>query len=394
MLTQAKVAADLRTGKILGSKQINRHPFAIITQSPTLFGGILYTGTSSREESAITSLPGYKCCSFVGNAVALTFNRLTGRFTTVWDIAMLPADDPSQPGSWSGVGIWGSEPSIDVARRQVYYATGNVYTVPDVYLPCTSADTTVKCNLPDRVWQESVLAIDLYTGKVNWVRRIGPLDAWTTACQEVPANPALCPGTPGPDADFGMCPTFVPGGGKGGKDVLVVGQKNGILYSIAAENGKVEWATTIGPGSSTGGLSWGVAVDGHAVAFTAINADQVAWRPQPANNTVITNSAYGSADLKTGAILWETAFARNFSSSSPPIAVGDLIITGRASPLSAAAAFEGGIVAVKRDTGKVVLDFPLDTYMQSGISVYDKYLCFGTGYHAFLAGSFYVLAVK
>lgn len=394
MLTWHVVAADLKTGRILGRKQLNPHPFAIITQSPTLYGGILYMGTSSREESAITALAGYKCCSFVGNAVALTFNRTTGRFTTLWDVAMLPADDPSQPGSWSGVGIWGSEPSIDEARRQVYYATGNVYTVPDAYLACTSADTTVKCDLPDRVWQESVLALDLYTGKVNWVRRIGPLDAWTTACTASPLNPALCPGTPGPDADFGMCPTFVPCGGKGGKDVLIVGQKNGILYSIAADNGEIEWATAIGPGSTSGGLSWGVAVDRRSVIYTAINSDLVAWTPQPANSTVITNSAYGAADLKTGAILWETAVLNNMSSTSPPLAVGDLVITGRSSPLSTSASFDGGIVAYKRDTGEMLLDFPVDTYTQSGISVFDKYICFGTGYHALLDGSFYVLSIK
>lgn len=160
-----KVAVDLKTGKILGTKQVNKHPFAIITQSPSLFNGILYTGTSSREESAVTSLPGYPCCSFVGNAVALGFNRKTGRFTAIWDLAMLPEHDATQSGTWSGVGIWGSEPSVDVARRQVYYATGNTYTVPDAYLPCTSADTTVKCNIPDRVWQEAVVAIDLYTAK-------------------------------------------------------------------------------------------------------------------------------------------------------------------------------------------------------------------------------------
>jgi hypothetical protein len=37
--------------------------------------------------------------------------------------------------------------------------------------------------------------------------------------------------TPGPDADFGMAPSFVPGSRSTpyGKDTLVVGQKNGNL---------------------------------------------------------------------------------------------------------------------------------------------------------------------
>lgn len=397
VLTAPKVAVDLRTGRTLGTTQINKHPFAIVTQSPSLYNGVLYTGTSSREESAVTSLPGYPCCSFVGNAVALAFSRKTGKFTTIWDLAMLPVNDHTQPGTWSGVGIWGSQPSIDVARRQVYYATGNTYTVPDVYLPCTSADTTVKCNLPDRVWQEAVLAIDLYSGRVNWVRRIGPLDAWTTACSAVPVNPALCPGSPGPDADFGMSPTFVAGGGKRGQDVLVVGQKNGILYSISADEGKVEWATAIGPGSASGGLSWGVAVDGRLISFTAINSDGVAWSLNASRRTTtITNSAYGAVDLQTGAILWETPVVRNMSSVSPPTAVGDIILTTRTRPLADAVtgSVDGGLVAYRRGTGEMVLDFPLDSYTQSGISVFDTYIGIGTGYHDAVDGSFYVLAVK
>ncbi|KAH8902260.1 Quino protein alcohol dehydrogenase-like protein [Coniochaeta sp. PMI_546] len=351
------VAADLKTGKVLGVKQINSHPFAINTVSPTFYGDIIYTGASSTEESAVTALTGYKCCSFVGNAVALKFSRQTGKFTTIWDVPMLPADDPKQPGAWSGAAIWGSEPSIDARRKQVFYATGNVYTVPDAYVPCLTNNTTTsssKC-LPDRVWQESVLALDLYSGKVNWVRHLGALDAWTTACN-VPVNSELCPGTPGVDADFGMAPSFVPSGGKGGKDVVVLGQKNGNLYSISADNGAVQWATAVGPGSTSGGLSWGVAVDGKNVYFTEINAGQAAWRPQPMNSTVITNSAYGAASLLTGAIVWETPVANNMA------------------------------------TGEILLDFPLDTYSQGGISVYDKYIFVGSGYHALVPGSFYVLS--
>lgn len=387
------VAADLRTGKVLGYKQINSHPFAINTVSPTLYDGIIYTGASSTEESAVTALAGYKCCSFVGNAVALKFSRQTGRFTTLWDIPMLPADDPKQPGSWSGAAIWGSEPSIDTRRKQVFYATGNVYTVPDAYIPCLVNSTTVsssKC-LPDRVWQESVLAIDLYSGKVNWVRHLGALDAWTTACN-APVNPELCPGTPGVDADFGMAPSFAPGGGKGGKDVVVLGQKNGNLYSIGADNGAVQWATAVGPGSTSGGLSWGVAVDGKSVYFTEINTGQAAWRPQPTNNTIITNSAYGSASLLTGTINWETPVANNMSSTTPPTAVGDLLLTGRSSLLAPGVELSSGLVAIKRATGEILFDFPLDTYSQGGISVYDKYVFVGTGYHALLPGSFYVLS--
>ena len=164
---------------------------------------------------------------------------------------------------------WGSSPSIDTTRNQVFFATGNVYTVPAAFLPCTDPSSKEDC-FPDNVMQESVLAIDLYSGHVNWVRRLRSLDAWTGACSK-PQFKALCPETPGPDADFGMAPTFIPGGGASGTDVLAIGQKNGNLSMLAADTGVVEWWTVVGPGSQLGSMSWGIAADEHQVYFTEIN---------------------------------------------------------------------------------------------------------------------------
>jgi hypothetical protein len=42
---------------------------------------------------------------------------------------------------------------------------------------------------------------------------------------------------------------------------LVVGRKNGELYSMAADNGHILWTTATGPSGVNGGLSWGIAVD-------------------------------------------------------------------------------------------------------------------------------------
>ncbi|KAK3938529.1 Quino protein alcohol dehydrogenase-like protein [Diplogelasinospora grovesii] len=384
------VAADLDTGKVLGVKQIHDHPLAQITLSPSLASdGTLFTGASSAEESVVYSTTNYTCCNFVGSAVALKFNKQSGTFTTVWDVAMLPPRPATETGTWwSGVAVWGSEPAIDAARGQVYYGTGNVYSVPDDYLPCTADPTTKNCTLPARVWQESILALDMKSGKLNWIRRLGVLDAWTVACT-VPSDEALCPQTPGTDADFGMAPALVLGGGKRNKDVVVVGQKNGNLYSLSADTGEIEWASAVGPGGTSGGLSWGVSVDNSGrVYFVEVNYNNVAWSPKNATEN-ITNSAYGAASLSSGKVLWEVPVAGNFSSAVPPATVGDLVITGRAS----ATTLQASVVAVRKSTGEVVLDFPVDTYFQSGISVMGKYILFGTGYHGVLNGSFYVLSV-
>jgi outer membrane protein assembly factor BamB len=59
------VAVNRLTGQSLGVIQINPHPLAIVTQSPTFYNGVLFVGSSSLEEEAAID-PGYICCSFVG----------------------------------------------------------------------------------------------------------------------------------------------------------------------------------------------------------------------------------------------------------------------------------------------------------------------------------------
>jgi glucose dehydrogenase len=94
------VAVDLNTGKVLNKTQVHSHPFAEVTCSGTLHDGILYTGVSSAEENAQTlSLP---CCSFIGKALALEFDRSTNQFTTKWEVDTLP---PPGLDPWTGVGI-------------------------------------------------------------------------------------------------------------------------------------------------------------------------------------------------------------------------------------------------------------------------------------------------
>lgn len=130
------------------------------------------------------------------------------------------------------------------AIKQCQQDTANLTTVTND--PC----------LPPNVWQESVLALDITTGIPNWVRQLSPIDIWTVACG-VPGLErieTLCPGTFGPDADFGMAPSFVPGSASTplGKDVVVVGQKNGRLHTLSAQAGSILWSTQTNPGGDGG----------------------------------------------------------------------------------------------------------------------------------------------
>ncbi|KAK0658017.1 quinon protein alcohol dehydrogenase-like superfamily [Cercophora newfieldiana] len=355
------VAADLATGQVLGIHQINPHPIAMITMSPTLWNGSLLVGGSSAEENAAFLLNDdasqYPCCTFIGNVVSIKFDRPSHKFIINWDVPMIPPDAPTNgtTGTWSGIGVWGSQPAIDIQRNQVLFATGNVYTAPEAYLPCTEETTSdFDACLPSSIWQEAVIALDLTTGKPNWVRRLSPLDAWTLVCGvpgAIPRDEALCPHEPGPDADFGMAPAFVPSSTSGGgKDVVTLGQKNGNLYALDAATGKIEWATATSPGGPGGGLMWGVAADEARVYFTAINYPNEGWTLVPSG--IVNNaSGFGAADVKTGKIVWST--------------------------------------------GKEVARYKLDGPFYGGVAVHDEYLFVGTGYKGAQGeGHFYVLKVE
>lgn len=258
------LAIDKRDGNLIDLVQISKHPVAIITQSLTVWRGTVFVGSSSQEEDAAAVVPGYVCCSFIGSMNALTLENES--FTLLWSQNMVPPDS-----NFTGAAIWGPQPAIDPTQNQVFIATGNVYSTPPGYAACLNKTTNSSISLqgnvtdpcvPQNVYQESVVAFDAATGRINWAHELTPLDAWNIACVMTKINPLNCPPSPGQDADFGMAPSFVPASKSTpfGKDTLVVGQKNGNLYAISAQTGKLFWATATSPDGDGGGLIWGIAV--------------------------------------------------------------------------------------------------------------------------------------
>jgi outer membrane protein assembly factor BamB len=362
--------------------------------------GIILIGASSQEELAASLLEGYQCCSFAGNMVALTFNTIDDPFTVLWNISMLP----SPQGNWSGAAIWGSQPSIDPIRSQAFIGTGNVYTLPEEYALCQNQTTSLAvvakdpC-LPPNVLQDSIVALDIMTGLINWADQLTPLDAFNTACD--PTAPASskhnCPFTPGPDADFGMAPTFIPGGSGTpyGRDTVVIGQKNGNLYAVSAQAGRLFWSITTSPDGSAGGLVWGVAVDETQVYFTALNFNQVPFLLQPSGQNII-NSAFGAASLKDGSLIWEVQSLPEASLAEvPPTVVNDIVLVGTTGAnISDAYTGNGGVLKIlDKHTGKLIKSVALNANFHGGIAVQGQYIMFGTGYQEFVngTGSFYVL---
>jgi outer membrane protein assembly factor BamB len=405
------VAVNRFTGRVLGMVQINSHPLAVVTMSPTFYDGKLFIGTSSAEGEAASSQPGYVCCSFVGNVLALKFDHNSRKFKVLWNIPMIP--EAQAAAGWSGAAVWGSQPSIDTSRGQVFFATGNTYSIPQVIINCQDATKNITAVvegrvgdpcLPEDIWQESVLAIDIKLGLVNWIHQLPALDAYNGACGSAtrPKNPAQCPQTPGLDADFGMAPTFVPGSPSSphGKDVVVLGQKNGILHAFSAQAGRLFWSTATGPGGGAGGLSWGIAIDDAQIYFTATNPLYRSWQLQPSNET-IDRSAYGAASLSDGTLLWQVPAPSKGVAYGPPSIVGNLVLVAMTGTdpngTKTYDSTAGSLVAIHKATGKIIDEFGLDTNFHGGVAVQGKYVLFGAGYSStkqVVPGAFYVMRVK
>ncbi len=391
-------AVDRSSGKVIDYIQINSHPLAIITMSPTVWKGTVYVGCSSQEELASALLPNYVCCSFIGNMAAVVLRAQ--KLSILWNVATAPEDS-----GFKGIGVWGSQPSIDTTRQQLFLATGNIYSLPESAQLCSNQSQTITglqrdpCT-PPNVYAEAIMALDLTTGLINWATKLSALDAWNVACTPFNKNPASnCPPNPGPDADFGMAPTFVFGSAHTphGRDTVVIGQKNGNLYAVSAQAGTLFWVLSTSPDGTAGGLIWGIAVDETSVYYTAANTLKTSWTLKGAT-TNITNSAFGAASLCDGTLLWDTQVPQNMQSQCAPSVVNDVIFNGRTGlEVSSFAGYSGGggLIALNKNTGNIIHDYSLPVLFYGNVAIVDNYVLFGDGYNHFNGtGSFNVYQAK
>jgi polyvinyl alcohol dehydrogenase (cytochrome) len=235
-------AVDLKDGQLIWKLKLDEHPVARITGGPQLQGSRLYVPISSIEEVPSGSAK-YECCKFRGSVAAIDVE--SGKL--VWKSYAIP--DPPTPTRKNkdgtqlygpaGAAIW-SSPTLDLKRRLVIVGTGNAYSDPITK------------------YSDAVIAFDMDTGAMKWVTQLAENDGWNFAC--VSPNRANCPDKSGPDVDIGASPVLkvLPGG----KRLLLIGQKSGVVHALDPdENGKIVWQTRIGAGGALGGVQWGLAAD-------------------------------------------------------------------------------------------------------------------------------------
>lgn len=251
--TATAYALDAMTGAKLWTRKVESHPLARITGAPALYDGRLYVPMSSYEEAQGAN-PDYGCCTFRGSITAL--DASTGDI--VWKTYAIPEAPSLRGHSTKGTELFGpaggsiwSAPTIDARRGRLYAATGNTYS------------GKVQPNA------EAVLAFDLKTGKILWVTKGEPMesnDVYIGSCNGHEKENPNCPEKNGPDVDFGTSPVLTKT--PGGKDLIVIGSKNGLGMAMDPDqNGKMLWQYRAGQGSILGGIEWGVAADGEKIYF-------------------------------------------------------------------------------------------------------------------------------
>lgn len=284
-------AVHAATGDLAWKTRLDANPAAVVTSSPVVYGSLVFAGVSSLSEQDATGVPGFQCCTFRGSLVALDVH--TGHI--LWRTYMLPANG-GKTGGYSGNAIWGSTPAIDPANSMVYVGTGNNYTVPPGV--CTRPDQAGCTNPVPADHEDSIVALNMFTGKIIWATPTLTADVFNTACTS-PAEEC------GPDFDFASGPNvYTTGSPDGTRRTLVgIGQKSGVYFALDPDTGHIVWQTKIGPGTSEGGIMWGSATDGTRIY--AAESDLFGL-PYTVNGKTITGGSWTALNAATGQILWQT----------------------------------------------------------------------------------------
>jgi polyvinyl alcohol dehydrogenase (cytochrome) len=330
-------AVDATTGQLIWKVKADDHPLAQIRGTPKLYHGRLYVPVSSGEEKAAAD-PAYPCCTFRGALVAL--DPASGK--TIWKSYTITEESKPTGKNSAGTTIYGpagastwSSPTIDAARRRIYLGTGNSYSLLEN--PATDA----------------VMAFDLDTGKRLWVTQVTQHDIWVICPKPGEGN---CPAEIGPDFDFGSSTVLATT--PAGKQVILAGQKAGLVYAFDPDNdGKILWKLPLGIGGAFGGIEHGMAADGGTL-FAALSD----FTPTVAvpKEQLVPHRAGGltAIDVATGKPLWHTP------APDPVCSWGkDSCSAAQAASVTAmpgivfSGALDGHLRAYAEDTGAVVWDF-------------------------------------
>jgi polyvinyl alcohol dehydrogenase (cytochrome) len=326
VLTRA-YALDAQTGRLLWKTRAGAHPRAKSSASATVYDGRMYVPMSAMETTTGAVLT-YECCTFRGHVTALDAN--TGK--KLWTTFVIPTEPKPRGQNKQGVTLYGpaggsvwNPPTVDPKRHRIYVGTGN-----GVSEPATEGT-------------DSVIAMDMETGKIVWQHQEFQGDVFINNCRATGEAGDNCPAKLGPDYDFGGA-ALVMHTLPDGRDVIVAGSKGGVALALDLDkNGAVVWRTNLAErapnaaglivfgGASDGqNIYYGLNQPGGAVAAVKLSDGSRPWTVKfasagvgnPAATSAIPGVVFtGSADgtvraisTTDGMIFWQYNTAREYES--------------------------------------------------------------------------------
>ena len=305
-------AIEAKTGATAWVSDVKLNELNRITGAPVAHAGVIYAPLSAIEVN-YAGPDSYECCRGQGALVAI--DQASGR--TRWIGRTMEPAKPTQK-SRTGVQQWGPSgaimwdtPIIDAKRGRIYIGTGENNSWP-------ATDTS-----------DAIIAYDLKTGAREWVFQATKADIWNYACGPRGANCDWPGEYQSPDFDFGATPMLIRL--KTGREMIIAGQKSGVLWALNPDTGKLIWSNRIARGSAGGGMRWGLAFDGERIFAPQNDApgsypgDHASW-----------GAGLRAVDAATGRLVWNyKPNARDCGETGLPAATAEAASGERILPVAA-----------------------------------------------------------
>jgi polyvinyl alcohol dehydrogenase (cytochrome) len=305
-------------GQVEWKVTTNANPYSQINASPVVVGHLVILGTAQFEE-----VVGRPPETFQGSIGA--WDTRTGK--QVWNFVTTRND----ASSGAGVGIW-STPAVDPRLGLLYVGTGQNISQPTGRLA------------------DSLLAIRISNGRLAWWSQFTTPDVFGVGDYT------------GKDADVGASPNLW---SCHGRDLVGVGQKNGVYHALDAKTGKDVWNARLTPGSTFGGVLGSAAfLDGRLIVTSNVG--------DPTTNATTNRSTVVALNPGNGKGLWSKNLAGNVF--APVTGVRGLAFIGTDA---------GHYYALSTASGTQEWTYAPPAQVGGGASIVGAYVIWGYGFTLF-----------